>query len=81
MIGLDEGCSSVRISRYETGIHEPPFGLASKLAAILGIPAAYLYCEDGELAALLLALSELDADERERTLAFARGLLGERKAG
>lgn len=78
MIGLDEGCSSARISRYETGIHEPPFSLASRLASILGVPAAYLYCEDDELAALLLALFELNAGERERTLTFARGLLAGR---
>lgn len=25
MIGLDEGSSSARMSRYETGIHELPF--------------------------------------------------------
>jgi len=25
MIGLDEGCSSARMSRYETGVHEPPW--------------------------------------------------------
>jgi transcriptional regulator with XRE-family HTH domain len=80
MIGLDEGCSSARISRYETGIHEPPFGLASRLAAILGVPAAYFYCEDDDLAALLLALFELDADERERALVLVRGLFDERKA-
>lgn len=79
MIGLDEGCSSARISRYETGIHEPPFSLASRLASILGIPAAYLYCEDDALAALLLALFELNADERERALAFVRGLFVERE--
>jgi transcriptional regulator with XRE-family HTH domain len=23
LIGMDEGCSSARISRYETGVHEP----------------------------------------------------------
>lgn len=36
MIGLDEGSSSARISRYETGVHEPAFNIACKLAQALG---------------------------------------------
>jgi len=35
LIGLDEGCSSARISRYETGTHQPPFLVAEKLAGVL----------------------------------------------
>lgn len=53
MIGMDEGSSSARISRYETGTHEPPFATAEKLAAMLGVPAAYFYCDDDRLADFL----------------------------
>ena len=41
MIGLDEGCSSARISRYETGVHEPAFDIARKLAQVLGVTVTY----------------------------------------
>lgn len=62
-MGLDEGCSSARISRYETGVHEPPFATAERLAAILKVPPAYLYCRDDQLADLLLELGDLTDNE------------------
>ena len=57
LIGLDEGCSSARISRYETGIHQPSFEVAEKLAEILLVPTAYFYCADDQLADVLLDLA------------------------
>jgi len=59
LIGLDEGTASARISRYESGIHEPPIDTARNIAKTLGVPLAYLYCEETELAFLLLKLSKL----------------------
>lgn len=64
MIGLDEGCSSARISRYETGVHEPAFDIARKLARVLGIPVTYFYCEDDWLADILLRLNRLSSEQR-----------------
>ena len=32
MIGLDESCSSARMSRYESGIHSPPFNTVERIA-------------------------------------------------
>lgn len=61
MIGLDEGSSSARISRYETGEHEPPYSIAVSLAQVLKVPVAYLYCDDDDLAELLLLLGRVDA--------------------
>lgn len=57
LIGLDEGCSSARVSRYETGIHQPPFEVAEKLAEVLGVPTAYFYCADDQMAEVLLGLA------------------------
>lgn len=57
MIGLDEGCSSARMSRYENGVHEPPFAIAEQLAKVLGISACYLYCRDEKLAQIILEYS------------------------
>ena len=28
LIGIDEGSASARMSRYETGVHEPPVAIA-----------------------------------------------------
>jgi len=44
-IGLDESCSKTRISRYESGMHEPKLPTARLLANSLGVPLTYLYCE------------------------------------
>ena len=68
LIGLDEGCSSARISRYESGIHEPPFPVSTKMANILEVPVAYLYCADDEIAALLFAVSAIPKHLKSKAL-------------
>lgn len=65
MIGLDEGCSSARMSRYENGVHEPPFIIAEQLAKVLGLSASYFYCSDDRLAEIILHYSKLSKKERE----------------
>ena len=68
LIGIDELTSSARISRYENGTHEPPFATAAKLAQALGVPAAVLYCDDDELARLVLAYGGLTPPLRQQLL-------------
>lgn len=67
-IGIDESSSRARISRYELGTHEPPVKTARLIAEVLGVPLAYLYCEDDEVAELLLALRMLGPLARHRTV-------------
>lgn len=55
MIGLDESTASARISRYETGIHEPPYQTSLHIAKALSVPVAYLYCDDSSLAEQILS--------------------------
>ncbi|MGT2509740.1 helix-turn-helix domain-containing protein [Cupriavidus basilensis] len=65
-IGLDETTASARISRYESGVHEPPVEIAQKLARVLRVPTAYLYCDNDELAKFLLSWPYLlRADKKE----------------
>lgn len=64
-IGLDEHVASPRISRYESGVHEPPFKIAVKIANVLNVPAAYFYCESDDLAEWVLAWHKLDASDRD----------------
>jgi len=74
-VGLDEGTASARISRYETGVIEPPFGMAVRLAEALHLPTAYFYCEDDELAKLVLAWGLLSKNERKHIQAAVDTLM------
>ena len=69
-IGLDEGTASARLSRYETGVHEPPFRIVEKIASALQFPVAYFYCEDDELASLLLLWDRASTREKCRITAI-----------
>ena len=64
-IGLDETVASARISRYETGEHEPPYQTSLLLAKALNTPIAYLYCDDDELAEILLQISRASKERIE----------------
>ena len=68
LIGIDESSSRARISRYDLGTHEPPVKTARKLAQALGVPLAYLYCDDEGVAELLLQLYKLDAAAVRRVI-------------
>lgn len=69
-IGIDESSSRARISRYELGTHEPPVKTARRIAEVLGVPLAYLYCEDDETANLLLALWMLEPAARKEAVSM-----------
>ena len=71
LIGLDESCSSARISRYETGVHEPPFDTAKRLAAALNVPVTYFYCPQEQMAMLLI---ELHNSSREKIQAILQSV-------
>ncbi len=72
-IGLDESVASARISRYESGVHEPAIGTARSLARALDVPLAYLYCDDDCLAKIILAVSRLPRHEQEAVLISLAG--------
>jgi len=68
LIGIDESSSRARISRYELGTHEPPVKTARRIADVLCVPLAYLYCEDEEVASILKALWALQPAVRKLTV-------------
>lgn len=68
LIGIDESSARARISRYELGTHEPPVKTARQIAEALGVPLAYLYCEDEDVIAVLLILSKLTPTVRKETV-------------
>lgn len=59
-IGIDESSARARISRYELGVHEPPLPTVRLIAEAIGVPMIYLYCEDDQVANLLLRLYRLE---------------------
>lgn len=65
LAGLEESSSSARISRYESGIHEPPVSFVEALAAVLEISPAFFYCADDRLAEIIRLYSSLAEDKRE----------------
>ena len=60
LIGLDEHTASARMSRYETGTHQPPIQTAQLIAQQLSVPLAFLYCDDDRIARVLLKLKTLN---------------------
>lgn len=67
-IGLDESSSRTRISRYETGAHEPPLATAKLLAKTLGVPLAYLYCESDIQAEIICLIDQMDKQSQSALL-------------
>ena len=70
MIGMDESCSSARISRYETGIHEPKIATVEKLANALSVPLAYFYCKDDCLAEILFCYAAFNDNQKIQLLSY-----------
>lgn len=68
MIGLDEGCSSARMSRYENGVHEPPFPIIESIAGILKVPVAYFFCGDDRLAEIMRIYTSSSEKARQAML-------------
>ena len=66
--GLDDFVASTRINRYETGVHQPDLQTLQRLAAVLGLPVAYFYAEDDDLARLIreFQLQRKDKGRRKR---------------
>jgi len=68
MAGLEESSSSARMSRYESGIHEPTYQFVEAIAKVLGISAAYFYCADDRLAEIIRIYSDLSETRRKALL-------------
>lgn len=71
-IGINESCSRARISRYETGVHEPTLEISRLIAQALSVPLGYFYCEDDLEAEALLHIHAMNKDQRSRVVAILR---------
>jgi len=71
--GIDEFSSSARINQYERGKHMPDLQTLARLADVLRVPVPYFYCQDTELADVIVKFAALSKAQRRRLL----GLIGE----
>lgn len=72
---IDEYSASARINQYERGKHQPDFGTAERLAAVLSVPLPYLFASNENLARLILFFGELDASAQDKLLDLAIDLM------
>jgi len=66
--GIDEFSASARINQYERGKHMPDLQTLQRLGAVLEVPVAFFYCEDSELATLVLLYSSLGKGQKKKML-------------
>jgi hypothetical protein len=60
--------SNISLREYELGVHEPSFPTVKLLANVLEVPPSFMYCEEEDMAALLLALHKIPSKTRKQTL-------------
>src|ERR1700719_2970145 len=72
--GIDDFSASARINQYERGKHMPDLQTLSRLAAVLQTPVPYFYCQDTELADVIVKFSALGKAQRKRLLGQMGGL-------
>jgi|TARA_R110001632_G_scaffold41641_1_gene104807 transcriptional regulator with XRE-family HTH domain len=68
----DRSHGTARISQYETGKHAPDFAMAKKMADALGVPVAYLYCDDEDLSELLLLANKIGKSKLKEILSLLK---------
>ena len=67
--GLDPDVASPRINRYEHGRHFPAdMRFVQKLATLLGVPMAYFFCPEEDIAAILLMVGAMGVEKRQGVL-------------
>jgi transcriptional regulator with XRE-family HTH domain len=70
LAGIDEFSASARMNQYERGKHSPNIQLMGRIAKVLGLPIAYFYADDDQLATILAVYGKLSAKQRRRLLNF-----------
>ncbi|MFW1843606.1 helix-turn-helix domain-containing protein [Acinetobacter pittii] len=72
LAGIDESSASARMNQYERGKHVPDFLMASKIAEILDLPAAYFYVENDLLAEILQLSHPLNEEDKIKVINFIK---------
>jgi transcriptional regulator with XRE-family HTH domain len=67
-LDMDPNTASARMNQYEKGKHAPDYQTAKRMADELGVPVAYLYCDDDQLAELICVIAKLKESEKAELL-------------
>ncbi len=70
--GMEESSASARMAGYEAGKHLPEIDVAHQLANTMGLPLAYLFCEDDLLAQIIHAVHGMNLKQKTRLLDWIR---------
>lgn len=68
--GIDEFSASARINQYERDKHMPDLQTLARLAAVLKTPVPYFYCQDPELAEVIVKFSTLSKAHKKKVAGF-----------
>jgi transcriptional regulator with XRE-family HTH domain len=71
LAGIGQSSASTRMNYYAQGTNEPNLQILTRIAAVLETPVPYFYCEDDQLADLILKFGSLDEAQKGQLLAFA----------
>lgn len=73
LLGLDDqNTGAPRVSRYETGKHEPDQATMARIAEVLELPVAYFHAVDDVLAEVILLVAKMPRKEQEEILDLLR---------
>lgn len=62
---MEPSSASGRMNHYEKGRHMPDYETLKKLAAELGVPVAYFFCDKESVAELVCILEQLTEEQRQ----------------
>ncbi|PVZ10347.1 Transcriptional regulator, contains XRE-family HTH domain [Pseudomonas sp. URIL14HWK12:I9] len=66
--GIEPASASARMNQYETGKHVPNPATVQQVAKVLGLPAAFFYCDEDDLARMVVAFHRLPQARRGEVL-------------
>lgn len=71
--GIEPASASARMNQYETGKHVPNPATVQQVAAVLRLPAAYFYCDEDDLARMLVLFYRMPGERRREVLVGLEG--------
>lgn len=76
---VDSVSGATRVSRYETGQHDPDPATAEALAKALGVPVAYFHATSDLMADIILLVARLPISKQKEALQRLKDLAGPAK--
>jgi len=71
---VDSVSGATRVSRYETGQHDPDPATAEALAKALDLPVAYFHATSDLMAEIILVVSRMPANRQKKALRLLKNL-------